>query len=117
MNITNQPAFSIWQIAKMAGRLLVVAMLAKATGSTTPTLNISSASVLCRVEHGGLALLLTITASAPSRSRSRGRKSLTEEAPSSSTGITRGPITPPRADASSSLAPFESGSLGQAFEP
>ena len=117
MNTHSLLDCSIWQITKATARLWLAVMLAKATGSTTPMLKIGSLSVLCRVEFGGLAILIATPASGRSLSPSRGRKSPTGDPASSSMVTTDAPINPPLGDASSSLAPFESGSLGRAFEP
>lgn len=117
MNTHSLQDASIWQITKATARLWLAVMLAKATGSTTPMLKIGSLSVLCRVEFGGLAILIATPASARSLSRSPGRKSRMGDPGSSSMATTDAPTSPPPGDASSSLAPFESGSLGRAFEP
>lgn len=117
MNTSNLRDASIWQITKATGRLWLAVMLAKVTGSITPMLNMKSASVLCRVDVGGLALLVAIPASVQSLSPSRGRKSRMGVPASSSTEIMQLPIAPPPPAASSSPDPFESGSLGRAFEP
>lgn len=117
MNTHSLQDASIWQITKATARLWLAVMLAKATGSTTPMLKIGSLSVLCRVEFGGLAILIATPALGRSLSPSRGRKSRTGAPASSSTETTPAPTIPLLGGASSSLAPFESGSLGRAFEP
>jgi hypothetical protein len=115
-NMSSFPAASIWQIAKMAERLLLAVMLERVTGSTTRTLNKSAQWVLYRVECGDLALQLVTPALVPSPSRSSGKRSRTVAPASSSMEITDAG-TSLRLDASSSPEPFETSSLGRGLEP